>query len=205
MLISANDPDESVNHTLSIYDEELTPFTIDKYTGQISLRQKLDREKESSYRLRVRVSDGTWAVQTGAAITVLDVNDNAPVFEKDRYVFIVNRLQVNQSIGRIQTTDADEGMNGVVHYRFDKDRCLSIDVISGDLRLLCVPHRGVITITVTAQDNGMQAMTSTTVVTVVFPTGSKTECGIPVNIGTINGTLLTRLAEYCNDDVNEKV
>ncbi|VDN31146.1 unnamed protein product, partial [Cylicostephanus goldi] len=152
LLISANDPDESVNHTFSIDDEDLTPFTIDKYTGQISLRRRLDREKEASYRLRVRVSDGTWAVQTGAAINVLDVNDNAPVFEEVRYVFIVNRSQVNQTIGKVQATDADEGVNGVVYYRFDKDiRCLSIDVISGDLRLLCVPDKGAITVCLTLE------------------------------------------------------
>lgn len=51
--------------------------------------------QESSYRLRVRVSDGTWAVQTGAAINVLDVNDNAPSFGKSAYLFVVNESQVS--------------------------------------------------------------------------------------------------------------
>ncbi|KAK5973396.1 Cadherin domain protein, partial [Trichostrongylus colubriformis] len=90
LIISASDPDGFGNHTFSIDNETITPFSIDAHTGQIYLRRPLDREQMSSYRLRVRVSDGTWAVQTGAAISILDVNDNAPVFEEQRYVFIVD-------------------------------------------------------------------------------------------------------------------
>ncbi|KAK6019423.1 cadherin domain protein, partial [Ostertagia ostertagi] len=94
-----------------------------------------------SYRLRVRVSDGTWAVQTGAAISVLDVNDNAPLFEKQRYVFVVNETQ------KWWPEDADEGENGVVHYRLQRDvRYISIDTVSGEMKLLALPEKGIITV-----------------------------------------------------------
>ncbi|VDL83636.1 unnamed protein product [Nippostrongylus brasiliensis] len=134
LLVSATDPDASENHTFSIDDEAQTPFSIEPSTGQIYLRRPLDREKNSSYRLRVRVSDGTWAVQTGAAVTVLDVNDNAPQFERSRYVFLVNRGQVNQTIGSVSAVDADEGANGQVRYRIRHDvRYISIDASTGEL------------------------------------------------------------------------
>ncbi|KHJ89259.1 cadherin domain protein [Oesophagostomum dentatum] len=199
LLISATDPDEHDNHTFSIDNETDTPFLIDNRTGQIWLRENLDREKESSYRLRVRVSDGTWTVQTGAAISVLDINDNAPVFEKDQYVFIVNGSRAGQSVGRIHAFDADDGINGVVSYRFEQDvRFLSIDAVSGDVRLLEVADRDVTTAIVTAQDNGVPVMTSTASVTVVFPSKRAPDCEIAVNVGTLNGTRLGRLDDYCS-------
>ncbi|EYC20756.1 hypothetical protein Y032_0021g405 [Ancylostoma ceylanicum] len=205
LLISATDPDGYENHTFSIDNEADTPFSIDTHTGQISLREPLDREKNSSYRLRVRVSDGTWAVQTGAAIDILDINDNAPLFEKNRYVFIVNKSQVNQSIGMVHAGDADEGANGVVHYRFQQDiRCLSIDVVSGHLRLLSLPDRAEITATVIAQDNGVQPMTSSAVVTVVFAPKRGDSCEIAVTEDTAKGDILGKVDEYCDcaNDVN---
>ncbi|KHJ90244.1 cadherin domain protein, partial [Oesophagostomum dentatum] len=205
LLISATDPDEHDNHTFSIDNETDIPFSIDNRTGQIWLRQPLDREKESSYRLRVRVSDGTWTVQTGAAISVLDVNDNAPVFEKNQYVLIVNGSQVGQAVGWIHAFDADDGINGNVSYRFEQDvRCLSIDAVSGDVRLLEVPDRGVVTATVIAQDNGVPAMTSSALVTIVFPSKRAPDCEIPVNVGTLNGTRLGRLEDYCGRIIGAK-
>ncbi|KIH53369.1 cadherin domain protein [Ancylostoma duodenale] len=140
-----------------------------------------------------------------AAIDILDINDNAPIFEKNRYVFIVNKSQINQSIGMIRAMDADEGANGVVHYRFQHDiRYLSIDVVTGDLRLLSVPDRAVITATVIAQDNGLQPMTSSALVTVVFTPEPGDSCEIAVPEDTTRGAILGKVDEYCGcaDDMN---
>ncbi|KAK6740380.1 hypothetical protein RB195_008692 [Necator americanus] len=156
--------------------------------------------EQSSYRLRVRVSDGMWEVQTGAAINVLDINDNAPIFDKNRYVFVVNESQINQPIGKISASDADEGANGAVHYRFHQDvRYLSIDVLSGDLLLLKVPEKGVTTVTAIAQDNGIKAMSSSALVTVVLPLKRDKPCDIALNKATAKGIRLGRLEEYCSD------
>ncbi|VDO25504.1 unnamed protein product [Haemonchus placei] len=144
LMISALDPDGFVNHTFSIDNEATTPFFIHPHTGQIYLQRPLDREQTSMYRLRIRVSDGTWAVQTYAAINVLDVNDNAPVFMKQKYVFIVNDSQVNQTFGKVVARDADEGRNGIVHYRLQRDvRYISIDPITAEMKLLAVPEKEV--------------------------------------------------------------
>ncbi|PIO69693.1 cadherin domain protein, partial [Teladorsagia circumcincta] len=159
----------------------------------------------SSYRLRVRVSDGTWAVQTGAAISVLDVNDNAPLFEKERYVFVVNESQVNKTIGKVMARDADEGENGVVHYRLQRDvPYISIDIVSGEIRLLALPEKGIITVIVNAQDNGVPAMLSSVSIVVVLASASHDTCEIAINKDTPVGTVLGRIENYCNYGTGRK-
>ncbi|WKX99935.1 hypothetical protein Q1695_014644 [Nippostrongylus brasiliensis] len=156
--------------------------------------------KNSSYRLRVRVSDGTWAVQTGAAVTVLDVNDNAPQFERSRYVFLVNRDQVNQTVGSVSAADADEGANGQVRYRIRHDvRYISIDASTGELRLLSVPPNGLVIVTVIAQDDGIPAMTSSASVVIVFDPVDQARCEIGISRNFAKGTILGNVEELCSE------
>nr|CDJ93240.1 Cadherin and Laminin G domain containing protein [Haemonchus contortus] len=206
LMISALDPDGFVNHTFSIDNEATTPFFIHPHSGQIYLQRPLDREQTSMYRLRIRVSDGTWAVQTYAAINVLDVNDNAPVFMKQKYVFIVNDSQVNQTFGKVVARDADEGRNGIVYYRLQRDeRYISVDPITAEMKLLAVPEKEVTRITVMAQDDGVPAMLSSVAVTVVFAVGSYEACELAVNRDTPIGTKLGNIEEYCNHTTKRKV
>lgn len=66
------------------------PFAIDSVTGVISSTEPLDREVSSFFSLVVVANDGELPVPktatTQVEIQVLDVNDNAPIFDESSYV-----------------------------------------------------------------------------------------------------------------------
>ncbi|XP_074488006.1 cadherin-13 [Sebastes fasciatus] len=63
-------------------------FTIDTDTGDVSVRRSLDREAIDSYQLEVSTTDSYGILVEGPAIlviTVIDQNDNRPIFKETRY------------------------------------------------------------------------------------------------------------------------
>lgn len=60
-------------------------FTIDRFSGKIILKKKLDFEKRREYKLKIQASDKNYSVETIAIIQVTDTNDNTPVFDKTMY------------------------------------------------------------------------------------------------------------------------
>ncbi|XP_074651233.1 protocadherin Fat 1-like [Tubulanus polymorphus] len=105
------------------------PFLIDSDTGYISLSATLNREQIDSYKMTVIAEDsGKPALMTEAtvSITVLDVNDNPPVFHMENYTAIVQvndagesrrpiffeRSDVGTSVAKLILTDDDLPPNG---------------------------------------------------------------------------------------------
>ncbi|KAF7641719.1 hypothetical protein LDENG_00273990, partial [Lucifuga dentata] len=88
----------------------------------LQLQTPLDRETSSSYKLLLTAIDGGKPPKSGTMeilISVLDVNDNMPVFTKDVYSAVINE---NSPIGtvviQVNATDLDEGLNGEISYSF---------------------------------------------------------------------------------------
>ncbi|KAK4302799.1 hypothetical protein Pmani_025146 [Petrolisthes manimaculis] len=117
--ISASDIDSGVNSLVrySILDGNQDHcFTIDEDSGIVTLMKKLDREKVGHYQLRVGARDLGTPSNTAMAqleVTVVDVNDNPPIFTQDNYTVVVqeNRL-LGSSLMRLLATDADADPNG---------------------------------------------------------------------------------------------
>lgn len=55
--------------------------------GELSILSSLNREDKSQYSIVVRASDGVQNSQTTVIVTVTDVNDEQPVFQKTFYYF----------------------------------------------------------------------------------------------------------------------
>lgn len=55
-------------------------FSITNYTGEIRVKNPLDFENITSYSLDVRASDGIFEDYAKVLITILNINDNPPVF-----------------------------------------------------------------------------------------------------------------------------
>ncbi|NWW41666.1 PCDG7 protein, partial [Panurus biarmicus] len=91
---------------------------------ELVLAKALDREQAAFHELVLRASDGGDPARTGTArirVTVLDANDNAPVFSQAEYtVRVPEDVPVGSVLITVAATDADEGLNGQVKYSFHK-------------------------------------------------------------------------------------
>lgn len=81
-------------------------FAIDTDTGLITVAMgsSLDREMAAQLQLIVNARDENGKGNTGVVpliVNLLDVNDNAPIFEKDVYVFTLNSDLTNFSTAAI--------------------------------------------------------------------------------------------------------
>ncbi|XP_068885411.1 protocadherin gamma-A12-like [Aphelocoma coerulescens] len=91
---------------------------------ELVLAKALDREEAAFHELVLRASDGGDPARTGTArirVTVVDANDNAPVFSQAEYtVRVPEDVPVGSVLVTVTATDADEGLNGHVKYSFHK-------------------------------------------------------------------------------------
>ncbi|KAM8910644.1 protocadherin gamma-C5-like isoform 13-T13 [Spinachia spinachia] len=89
---------------------------------ELVLEKSLDREKQSFHHLLLTALDGGNPVKTGTTkitVTVLDNNDNVPVFKKPLYnVTVPENMDARSVLLKIEATDADEGVNGEIEYVF---------------------------------------------------------------------------------------
>uniref|UniRef100_A0A665UIJ7 Cadherin domain-containing protein n=1 Tax=Echeneis naucrates TaxID=173247 RepID=A0A665UIJ7_ECHNA len=109
-----------------------------KYAEMI-LQKPLDRESEPRISLKLIAVDGGTPQRSGTVnidITVLDANDNPPIFNQSLYRATVSE---NASKGTYITTvnasDADSGSNGLVTYKFSnmKEQLANIFHLDGFL------------------------------------------------------------------------
>ncbi|XP_064554768.1 cadherin-87A isoform X1 [Drosophila montana] len=111
-------------------------FYVDKLTGDIYTNKSLDREQTDAYTLYILASikadlhiseeeRASFSIKTlnrdntvaKVGITVLDVNDNSPVFEKSVYYAGVNaNAKMNAAITLVNASDADQGKNAKIEY-----------------------------------------------------------------------------------------
>ena len=111
------------------------------FPGEFKLETKaaLDRELTAEYDLVITCHDlGTPALTSSAVIkiTVLDENDNAPIFSKQTYTVSIHENNVAGAlVGHVTATDADSGTNSMVSFRIrgPAQRYLNIDPSTGAL------------------------------------------------------------------------
>ncbi|CAM9875358.1 unnamed protein product [Bubo scandiacus] len=73
-------------------------------------------------------------------VTVLDVNDNPPVFERDEFdIFVEENSPIGLVVARITATDPDEGTNAQIMYQIVEGNIpevFQLDIFSGELTAL---------------------------------------------------------------------
>lgn len=105
----------------SLEDSASGVFSIDSSSGVIVLEQPLDREQQSSYNISVRATDQSpgqsLSSLASVTITVLDINDNPPVFERRDYLVTVPEdTSLGTQVLSVFATSKDIGTNAEITY-----------------------------------------------------------------------------------------
>ncbi|TKS86084.1 Cadherin-5 Vascular endothelial cadherin [Collichthys lucidus] len=107
--VTAIDPDEPKKRIrYSILDRNC-PIIINPTTGQLSTREKLDRELEATHVFQVKAQEEPNGLESFVKvnITVKDINDNKPELSVDE-IFICENDHVGTVIGTLRATDKDD-------------------------------------------------------------------------------------------------
>uniref|UniRef100_A0A8C1AH09 Cadherin domain-containing protein n=1 Tax=Cyprinus carpio carpio TaxID=630221 RepID=A0A8C1AH09_CYPCA len=128
-VIEARDADVGRNSVQKYILEKNSHFLLavnsktdgSKYV-ELVLDKELDREQQKNVRLILTAVDGGTPPRSGTVVihvTVLDANDNAPVFSQAVYkVSLPENAPLDTVVVTVSATDADEGQNGEVSYEF---------------------------------------------------------------------------------------
>lgn len=147
LQVSATDRDSGLNgrvfYTFQGGDDGDGDFIIESTSGIVRTLRRLDRENVPLYSLRAFAMDkGVPARRTPVEIqvTVLDVNDNPPVFEQDEFdIFVEENSPIGLVVARITATDPDEGTNAQIMYQIVEGNIpevFQLDIFSGELTAL---------------------------------------------------------------------
>lgn len=163
--------------TLSYYILEGDPkqvFKIDEKTGIITSDSNVDREDRMNYHLRIMAKSGVAFGFTTVNISILDVNDNYPIFIDDKdEVHIPENMAVGQEVYFARASDRDSGSNRTVFYRlsFNPDNNFRISETTGVIYLnkpISNEPGNMMSIEVTATDNGSPALATKHVISAII-------------------------------------
>uniref|UniRef100_A0A7N5JQ38 Protocadherin gamma-C4 n=1 Tax=Ailuropoda melanoleuca TaxID=9646 RepID=A0A7N5JQ38_AILME len=151
-LPEAFDPDVGVNSLQGYQLSSNVHFSLDVQSGadgikypELVLELALDREVEAVHHLLLTAFDGGDLVHSGTVkihVTLVDTNDNAPVFTQPEYrVKVLENVPVGYRLLAVKATDPDEGANGEVTYSFRKVRdkmsqLFQLNSLTGDITIL---------------------------------------------------------------------
>ncbi|XP_070994975.1 protocadherin gamma-C5-like isoform X1 [Oncorhynchus clarkii lewisi] len=209
-LESAHDPDVGINSLRTYHLASNDRFVLNVETKsdgdkfpELVLVKALDRETQASFRLLLTALDGGQPEKSGSTlllITILDVNDNAPVFDMSiKKVSVLENVEKGTLVTKLNATDADYAQNGEVSFLFSKytpDRVLklfSVDSKTGEVRVnghVDYETANEYYVTVLARDGGTPAM--------------EASCNIKIEVTDVNDNspevMLTSLTSPIQED-----
>ncbi|XP_071314625.1 protocadherin gamma-A4-like isoform X9 [Trachinotus anak] len=130
LLTEAHDADIGTNavQRYNLQNNEHFTISVDTDSGgrkhcELVLMKELDREQEQELKLVLTALDGGSPQRSGTAIihiSVLDANDNAPVFSQSVYkATLPENSPLHTVVIAVSATDTDAGPNGDITYNFD--------------------------------------------------------------------------------------
>ena len=165
LQVSATDLDIGLNGVVRYYvigGDDNFDFSLDQSSGVLRVQKNLDFERVQSYDLIVQAEDSGENTQYTTAtisITVLDVNDNTPVFLDSPYIgFVRENMDILPVyVLQVQARDADQ--NTQLHYaiREGPGELFNMNSSSGEIFALHTLDREQIAeyvLTVIATDSG---------------------------------------------------
>ncbi|XP_060039989.1 protocadherin Fat 4 isoform X2 [Erinaceus europaeus] len=206
----ASDPDSGPNSYVeySLRDSAGGRFRVGTVDGEVRLTGPLDREGAANYTLTLVATDkGRPALSSSAlvSVSVLDVNDNDPVFARAAYHVEVSEAALPGSeVLQVSAGDVDEGANGQVRYSLvaGDAQDFRVDSVTGAVavaRPLDRERTASYLLTVQASDRGSPPRAASATATIVLR--DENDCtpafelspyvlSISENLGTLPSTVL---------------
>ncbi|XP_053097299.1 protocadherin gamma-A11-like isoform X27 [Pangasianodon hypophthalmus] len=136
-MINVNDPDSGENGKVQCIITDNIPFTITSSSNNffsLLTDQELDREREAEYNITVTCSDEgvpSLSSSTSLRLHISDVNDNAPVFDRNNYeAYVVENNTPGLSIFTVKASDADSNQNARLSYILEEGTVNGVPVSS---------------------------------------------------------------------------
>lgn len=134
--VQAYDDDAGENGRISYYfvgGNHFGLFTVDTETGYIYTIREIDYEESSSHTIGIKAIDNSVFNPKSSVINieivVIDVNDNAPVFDIDPvFLKIHENVAVGTTIYTFTATDADSDVNGTVRYEIQNSSSDNLEI-----------------------------------------------------------------------------
>lgn len=166
VLATSKDIGVNAEITYSIVGgNEHKKFKIDPKTGVIAIAEMLDYERAKDYFLTIQATDGGTPPLSNRAnvnITVIDSNDNSPVFNQVSYSARIREdAQIGDRIIQVTAIDLDSGENGRITYSLEtgnRENHFVIDPSNGYVAVDAFLDREAISsyvLEVLAKDNGI--------------------------------------------------
>ncbi|XP_061090071.1 protocadherin alpha-8-like [Conger conger] len=182
ITLNATDPDEGVNGELvysligrgSVNHQDI--FAIDPKTGEITVKGALDYEENSAYEIRAQATDrghSPRSTHCKVLVQVVDVNDNAPEITVTSLMSPVKEdAERGTVVALITVSDKDDGKNGLFKCTLADAHPFKLQSSDKNYYSLVVDgpldreRSAQYNVTITATDEGIPPLTSTSVITV---------------------------------------
>ncbi|XP_063405252.1 cadherin-23-like [Mytilus trossulus] len=207
--LQADDPDLDLNgkvtYSIESGNDEIN-FGIHLQEGHIYISEKLDREKNETYNMKIIAKDGGVPSKTSTTslrVTVIDVNDNNPIFSRAIYDVKIDRfITAGKVIAKVHATDSDKDLNSKIDFFIidgNEDNFILINISTGEIKTNAFLHMAADfhKIVIKAADNGYPRLSATAKVNIaIYPSvinqGSHFEFSVleNVSIGTYVGKVL---------------
>ncbi|XP_022248169.1 protocadherin Fat 4-like [Limulus polyphemus] len=159
------------NVRFQLLDDPDEQFAV-RNTGEVIIAKPLDFENQQQFALRVMASDGRQSDVALLNITVMNVNDNDPVFMESQYTFLVkdSEIRIGTLVGKVEVRDGDIGDTVDLSIKGPFSKVFAVSN-RGELRIrnLEFLNTSVCHVFIVATDNGVPPRQTSVPVTVQFP------------------------------------
>ncbi|XP_027864325.1 protocadherin gamma-C5-like [Xiphophorus couchianus] len=136
-LLNARDADSGNNSKVTLHSNEVFPFALKPSFSNIYAlvtSGPLDREKFSEYNIEITASDsGSPPLSSKKVIpvTIIDVNDNPPIFSQASYdVYLKENGLPGSILYSVSASDLDSGENAKISYSILDSKVQDVSVSS---------------------------------------------------------------------------
>lgn len=166
--VQATDQDAGINSRISFEivntDMLALPFLLQSTTGgnvRFTAIGGIDREVQSEYNLTILARDfapvNTMTSTAIVLISVIDVNDNAPIFDEsyENPITAVLDTPAGTRLSTLTATDMDEGINGEISFMMSATK--DDTDVTGDYRLEYITNRNGVVNLITTKTIGLES------------------------------------------------